>query len=348
MIPLFPRTLVPHMLIAAVCLLGARGTCLAVDPAGPGDPGGLLPPLTAEGKQDLEKLTRDLAPVSVQPKIIILEALVTIDGQSRPDLGAFFSDTLSAKLITSNTCEVIDASALGASAPSALEVSRTALDTQGHPTPTASGALDLGKANGADYVCVPTILSSNGEVRLTIRKLRIPTGRVEAIVQDAAKGDERQLSQLADRAAFKLTPAPAPRTVTETSPAPRYDRIKVWMSPPPAPDPLKQAILKAPKALRSNSPLAAARHWAGGEEPTKIGQITVVDTNWSFCELSCPPGSVQLHQQIFAWGGGTADRLVNLSVSRIEGDRVIAEFDALQPPSKHLRTGLGVYNTRLK
>ena len=346
MIPHLPRTRVPSLPLAALCLAGVTGTCMGADPAGPGDPGGLLPPLTAEGQQDFENLSRDLTPAVSKPKVIILDAVVTIDGQPRPDLGTFFSDTLSAKLLKSKTYEIIDASAMGGSAPSGLELPHTALDPQGHPSPASNGALalDIGKANGADFVCVPTILSMSGEIRMTIRKLRIPGGKVESIVQDAAKGDERQLSLLADRAAFKLAPAPEPEAPT----TPRYDHVQVWMTPKPAADPLKHAIASAPRALRSNSPLAAARNWAGGIEPTKIGQITVVDNDWSFCELACPPGTVQLHQKIFAWGGGPGDRLVNLSVSRIEGDRVIAEFDALQPLSKNLRTGLGVYNTRQK
>ena len=346
MILLLPRTCVPSLPLAALCLAGVVGTCMGADPAGPGDPGGLLPPLTAEGQQDLENLTRELTPAVGKPKVIILDAVVTIDGQPRPDLGTFFSDTLSAKLLKSKTFEIIDASAMGSSAPSGLELPQNALDPQGHPTPSSNGALalDIGKANGADFVCVPTILSMSGEIRMTIRKLRIPGGKVESIVQDAAKGDERQLSLLADRAAFKLAPVTEPEAPT----TPRYDHVQVWMTPRPAPDPMKLAIASAPKALRSNSPLAAARNWAGGLEPTKIGQITVVDNDWSFCELACPPGTVQLHQKIFAWGGGPGDRLVNLSVSRIEGDRVIAEFDALQPLSKLLRTGLGVYNTRQK
>ena len=346
MIPLPPRTHAALFSWAALCLLGLTGSVFAVDPAGPGDPGGLLPPLTAEGKQDFDRLTRDLAPEDHKLKAIILDATVTLDGQSRPDLGTFFSDTLSAKLLTSNTCEIIDAGAFGGAAPGGLEVARNSLDPQGHAntTPNGSLALDLGRASGADYVCIPSILSINSDIRLTIRKLHIRSGKVESIIQDTAKGDGRQLSILAERAALKLFPTLEPEPPT----TPRYDHVQVWITPKPPVDPIQQAILAAPKALSTNSPLAAAHAWAGGVAPTRIGRITVVDTQWSFCELACPAGTVQLNQRIFAWGGAPGDRLVNLSVSRIDGDRVIAEFDSLQPLSKLLRTGLGVYNTKLK
>lgn len=330
----------------ALCLMEVAGAYVlnAAEPTAPSEPGGLLPPLTAEGKRDLEKLTRDLTPTPSKPKIIILDAAVTIDGQSRGDLGSFFSDTLSARMLASKTCDVIDASALGNTAPSALEVSQRPLDPQGNPTSAPGGAmaLDLGKAGGADFVCVPTIISLAGEIRLTMRKLRIPSGKVESIIQDTAKGDVRQIGALAERTALKLAPIPEP----DIPATPRFDHIQVWMSPKPAVDPLTQAILSAPKALRANSPMAAARSWPGGIEPVKIGEISVVDTSWSFCELSCAPGTVKLNERIFAWGGTPQDRLINLSVSRIDGQRVIAEFDSMQPVSKLLRTGLGVYNTR--
>lgn len=320
----------------------------ASETAGPGDPGGLLPPLTPEGRQDFEKLAREMLPPRKKPRIIIMDATVTLNGQPRADLGASFADTMSAKILASNAYEVIDSSALGTSAPSALEVARTALDPQGNPSATPGMALDLGKASGADFVIVPTLISLSDELRLTIRKLQIPSGKIDSILQDTARGDQRAIFALAERAAGKLLPQPAPEPV---STAPRYDYVKVWMAPPTPPDPIKQAILAAPKALKADPALAAARAWSGSadhrDEPHRIGQIMIVDTNWSFCEINCPPASVKLREQIFAWGGGAGDNLIRMTISRIEGSRIIAEFDALQPVTKTLRPGLAVYTWQM-
>ena len=340
-------------LFCVVLIMSLTGSSRASEIVGAGEPGGLLPPLSEEGQRDLEKLARDLAPVEEKLKLAVLDATVSVDGVARPDLGASFSDTLSARLLSEKAFEIIDSSALGSTNPNSLGVSNHQLDQTGAVTPGPATALDFGKATGADYVVVPTLVCTAKEIRMTIRKLRTPSGKVERIFQETVKGDHRFIFALAEKVALQLLPEkPLP---PQEKPEPRFNYVKVWMSPPPPADVLKQEILRAPKALRNVPALsgnlsgstAAARAWGGinndRREPSRLGAISVVDHDWSFCELSCPVGSVHLHDQIFAWGGGAYDNLISMNVSRIDGQRVIAEFDAVHPLSKTLRSGLAIY-----
>lgn len=314
-----------------------------------GEPGGLLPPLTESGQNELERLARDLTPVTEKLKIAVLDATVTVDGVLRPDLGASFSDTVAARLLREGFYDLVDSSVLGSSNTKAIDLNNSNLDLSGVNTPGPATALDFGKATGADYVVVPTLVCTATDTRMTVRKLRIPSGKIERIFQENIRGDYRIIFGLAERIALQLSPE-KPVTPAEES-GPKYNYVRVWMAPPLPEDPLKHQIQSAPKALRGSiSPSAtqaAARAWSGvsndRREPSRLGEIKVVDPDWSFCELNCPLGTVSLKDQVFAWGGGPYDNLISMRVSRIDGRRVIAEFDAQHPLSKNLRSGLAIY-----
>jgi hypothetical protein len=81
--------------------------------------------------------------------------------------------------------------------------------------------------------------------------------------------------------------------------------------------------------------------------PVQLGTITKVEPAWSFCELACPSGSVQKGDEIFVRSGPSLSNLISLKVSRLDGNRVIAEFDSLQPITKSLRPGNSIYTWKI-
>ncbi len=329
-----------------------------------GSAGGVLPPLPigsgADGKAQpeladravLEKMVRDLSVAGAKPKVAVLEALVTIDGVPRPDLGAVFSDTLTAKLLNAGAYEVVDASALGAANGQALDLANHTLDAKTGLGTSAATAYEFGKVSGADYVIVPTVIGIQGDFRVSLRKLKLPGGRIEKIVQETVRGDQRSIFTLAERCAAQMAPEPA-----ADGPAKPYDppftSVRAWMTPPVKQDPMQAAATKAPKALKGNGSLAnvvsqikveQAFSEAGVERQLqRLGQILTVDPRWCFCEFTSPAGTMRLKDQVFAWSGGATDHSVTLTVSRIEGNRVIAEFDDTDPRKQALRPGLSIY-----
>ncbi len=312
---------------------------LWADEAEPGTQ--LLPPLASISN------VRDLAPQSLKPKMTVLDTTVSLEGAARPDLGAAFTDTITARLLEYSDFEIIDAGnvtgdflALPTAQPGKLP-----------SAPGPSAALEVGKAVGVDFVVVPTLVGMGREFRLTMRKLRVPSGKIEAIVQETFQGDLASAFKAFDFVAQRLTP-PKPQK-------PAYTSIKAWMSPPPpmaAPaDALASEIATAPKALRSQEMPAekraaieaAKRAWAGvvadQREPQRTGRIEVVDQDWCFCEIACKNGEIQPKDQIFAWSGRDLSTLVTLNVTRVVGSRAIAEFAHHNPNAASLRTGDQVY-----
>ncbi len=335
------------MLLAAG-FLGAGITLLPANQLSPtAEPvAALLPPLPegpeATGGADvksieqatLARMVQDLALANGKPKLAVLEALVTIDGVVRPDLGASFSDTLTAKFLTAGHYDVVDASALSGSNGVALS------------------ALDFGKATGADFVVAPTVVGIQGEFRLTIRKLRLPGGRIDKIVQETARGDQRLIYGLAEKSAAQLAPAPDPNAPPKKY-EPPFTYVRAWMAPPVPVDPVLAAVKKAPKALKGNGSLAgpvaekkAAQAFTENgipRTPQRLGEIVQVDFQWCFCEFPATAGTVKLKDSLFAWSGNSNDTPISLTVSRVEGSRVIADFDAADPRKNSLHTGLSVY-----
>ena len=303
----------------------------------------LLPPLS--GGSGGINLSQDLAPQSLKPKMTILDTTVSLDGVNRPDLGTSLTDTMTAKLLRTSDYDLIDAGNVnGMTDVLSPLLSRTPT------TPGPSTALEVGKAVGADFVVVPTLLGLQGEFRVTMRKLVVPSGKIEAIVQETIRGD------LA--AVFKAFEFLAQRLAPEKIEKPRFTYVMAWMSPPPPQkkvDHLAAEIASAPKALPasniSSAKLeaieAAKRAWSGvnsaSREPRRTGQIEVVDHDWCFCEIACNPSEVHANDQIFAWSGRDLDTLVSMTVTRVEGNRAIADFGHNNPHAAALKSGDTIY-----
>ncbi len=318
----------PAFLLVLIWLAGISA------PAAPLADAGLLPGPEQADRAAAERILQDLAQKNHKPRLVVMEALISLDGQARPDLGASFADTLTAKLLKDGQYEILDASALHPTSP---EVKLTL------PTP-----IDFGQTVGADFVIVPTLIGTQGEFRLTVKKLKLPGGRLEKIVQETARGDQRLIFALAEKCSAQLAPP-----VEEKPFEPSITYIRAWMAPPVKLDPLVAAVKKAPKALKGNGSLAGAitnnkvaqAYTTAGveQQPRRLGQILTVDDKWSFCELSLPTGSVKLKDQLFGWSADPSATPISLTVSRIDGSRIIADYDATNAQHLGLHPGLAVY-----
>lgn len=327
----FRAVLLPVVLFSAGGLLAAEEST-AKPSAEP------LPPMSAK---ELKKLSGDLLPESMKPKIAVLDATVSLDGVLRPDLGIAISDTIAARLLREDDFEILDSSTSGPVGQMPLpgtEPARLA-------PPGPSVAVETGKALGADFVVVPTIIGQTGEFRVTMRKLRVEGGKVESILLETVRGNVKSLFTQLEYFAERLIPAKVTPPITY---------VKVWMSTPTLPlakpaVPAAGDVSAAPKALPSaghltEKPGRAPRMESTAPEPVKVGRIDLIDHEWSFCEIASPPGVVlEARQQIFAWSGGDLSKLVPMTVSRVEGDRAIADLPRTSPHADSLRSGDFVY-----
>lgn len=285
-------------------------------------------PMTDYGRREFERVSNQLATLSSKKKMVVAEATVSVNGVMRPDLGAAFSDTLVARLMAEESYDIIDASALGTNDPGAIALKNTNLERTGEPLAGPESPFDFGKTAGADFIAITTVVCTATEIRLSVRKLRLPSGKVERIVQERRiSGDPNMIFGLAESVALQLAP---PKPVEAPKPVePGYTYVRMWINDPPAtpksklkPDPLALQILSAPKALKSGANSLTTK------TPVPLGQIASVDAQWNFCQFTCKPGELKLQDTVFVWAGADKSDLITMKVSRIDGTRAVAEFDA--------------------
>jgi hypothetical protein len=212
--------------------------------------------------------------------------------------------------------------------------------------------VEAGRAAGADFVTVPTLIGEGGTFRLAMRKLGVNNGRVEAVAIDAFQGDLNTV--------FTRLPYATAKVAPPKSNKPPFKTVIGWMSPPSPKKPAAEAQASAaPKALRPSEvpaeKLAAADaamrsavastapSAAEAKEPVQAGSITSVDTQWSFCEVSCKGALPAPGDQLTAVSATDRSKMVTLTVSRIEGSRAIADFHRSDPRAALLRSGDLVY-----
>lgn len=323
----------PHWMLVAAISFMATGVSFRVCAEGPAS--GLLPQATLSGDDKIQKLAQDLSSSSLKPRLTVLNAVVSIDGIQRSDLGISFSDTVSAKLMESGEFEILDSASIQAAPSAAAPASGSLLNDQGIVIPASP--TESVKTSGADFVIAPTLVGNAGEYRLTARKLRMSDGKIEKVIQETFRGDQKAFFAMAGKLANQFLPEKALPPPPKAEPA--YTYVKAWMAPPPPYDPVARQIADAPKALRAIKSLES--HVS--RSPSKIGSVIKVEPSWSFCELNCAPGTAKIGEEIFVWSGLAQDSLVALKVSRIDGERMIAEFDSLQPLTKSLRPGNSIY-----
>lgn len=282
----------------------------------------LLPPLPEAGAPAP-------FPETALPKIAVFEAEVAVDGQPRPDLGRAVTDALLAGFLRSGMVDVIDISG----------------KTGGGRSPS-----ELGREAVCDRVYVPSIFSQGDSHRMSVRQLAIPSGKVEQIYEDKARGQESELFALVERMGARLAPAPAApvRTAPVQRPA---GPIRAWMSGPPdtervlseAPSALPAAATRpAPPRPQRSIPRAAAPAplktivFAGSRrvEIEEIGRIAAHNSDYSFCVLTLNKGR-QLNpgDRVLLKIDDPAKPTLTATVTRrTEGSSVIVQYSADKPP----------------
>jgi hypothetical protein len=300
--------------VAAACVAGVLG---AAD-----EPG--APPLP------LEEPARQ--------KVAVREAMVSVDGALRPDLGRSVSDSLVAGFLRSGRVDVIDADA------------RTT-GPDGLPLPP----VEAGRDATCDFVFVPTLVGEGGFYRLTVRQLAIPSGRVEQIFEETASGETVELFALASRMATRLAPA-APRAPAPVPSGP----IRAWMS---GPGDLERDLAEAPAARRplpsAVAPTPGGRSPAVVEPPPpplrtivlandrrleieEIGRVVALNRDYSFCVIDAHPGRrLERGDRVLLAARGGPRPTVTAVVTRLERGRAIADFAAT--PEQEFEDGARVY-----
>ena len=224
------------------------------------------------------------------------------------------------------------------------------------PGAAARSPLATGIAMGANLVVQPTALGTGNEFRLTLREIQIPGGKVLAIISEKTNTGLKGLYALAENHAHRLIPArPAgPRLASGPSIIDHPASYRPDPVPAPAHSPItEQELAAAPAALAKLSPakqaaldatmrlLDPAARTAG---PTPIGRIGGLNAAWSFCEISLKqPLELPVGTALFTTAAGNPESVVDLRVSRLEGRKIIADFDA-GPRAATLRTGDIVYH----
>ncbi len=269
--------------------------------------------------------------VPAKPKVAIMEATVTLNGENRPDLGRSFSDSLASGILKTGAVDIID-----------TETFAKAENGQ------KQSPVQVGSASGAAFVYVPTIVGQDEFYKLTLKKLAIPSGRIEEITEESASGSSARLFELMDRVVLLMSPPP-PRPVR----APVYSTIRSWMSGPadvskaladaPAALPRGHAAKKSatepahaevraardlPKAVPAPKPAESGADEGSGTEIEEIGCVTAVNFDWSFAVIRPRPGQKMKSGDVIliAVNGWTRPTL-QATITRKQGDQYVAEFE---------------------
>jgi len=286
---------------------------------------------------------------SSRPKVAIMEVSVALDGESRPELGRSCADTLIAGFLRAGTVDVIDAgSRLGNTNPvSAVEAARQAT---------------------CELLYVPTLVGQGNFYRMTVRKLLIPSGKVEQIHEETTTGGPGSLFELAERMVLRLNPGRS-----KTNPM-VGGTVKGWMSGPTDVD---LALAEAPMALpataappvRAVAPVPAARRghrFGAGRisaevvpapapplrtilfngtrryEIEQVGRVSVVNRDYSFCVVDPQRSrSLKSGDRVLIEGQGWSRPTVSGRVTRLESKHAVVEYDPSGAPP--LRDGAVVY-----
>ncbi len=315
----------------------------------------------------------DLNPAPLRTKIAILPAHVTVDGHGDPVFGQSLGDILNAALLSFNSVDLLDASAPVAESnpgPAVIpDFVTPVLEKNGPPSgalifppplprppakpvpsvalaaPPAMNPLETGKAIGADFVVIPTVIGAGQDFQLTLRQVQIPSGKIRAIIREKTNRGVKGVYALAENAAFRLVPAVPTPPRRSAGPAIVDHPVRSTLSPSaeqPAPV-SPHELAQAPKALSPISPAklaaieatkrligataGASNSTAATAEPIAVGRIGSVSLDWSFCTFSpakgvtLPPGTA-----LFVCAAGNPDNTIKLSVTRSEGNSIIADF----------------------
>jgi hypothetical protein len=262
--------------------------------------------------------------------------VVTLDGTPRPDLGRSFTDSLIAGLLKDRRVDVIEPG------------------TPGETTGLTAASAAAGNRAAIDILMVPTLIAEQQFFRLSIKKITVPSGRVEAVIEESGSGSLPRLFDLAAAVVDKLVPTPPKQS-------PAISSIRGWMSSPdeviePPPDiPRALPSIAAPSGVPTvprpieiePKPGRVLRTVVTGpvaREIEEVGRVTASNAAYSFCVIDPHRGrTLTPGTWVMIRVNGWVRPTLPATITRIERGHAIAEFDTGGAPPPNVESGARVY-----
>lgn len=304
-------------------------------------------------------------------QILVIPGEVTIDGVSRPDLGRSFCDSITGRLLQSGVFTIVDQVSTNRQGTVNKEGS-----TGAAINPEAIVKQLAGKTT-AHYALIPRMISEDDFSKFSIKKLRIADSEVISVYQASAVSTERAtMFNLLDKATnhllrevyveqARIRRKTRPSIIDIEAPGTEDAGKENPLSPQKA-----SAVERNPGGHENNKQPAAAITLRGGNKPAikaqenapvskdrkaegdeieitpktahYAGRICAVDAKWQFCIIELEKErSLQVDDLLLVRTDNPAKSISQLKVSRVEGNKVIADFKDNDSPS--LRLDLKVY-----
>ena len=283
-------------------------------------------------------------PNTKQP-ILVIPGEVTIDGVTRPDLGRSFCDSITGKLLQSGMFTIVDQ----------VSTDRQRAGKEDKSTdwvnPEAIVKQLAGKTR-AQYALIARMVSEDDFSKFSIKKLRVADSEVLDVYQSSAVSTERAtMFDLLDKATNNLLR----EAYQEQSRIRRKNRPSIIEIEVPAKtDPVQQAEKSQPKVVVQEAKAQDTPPDTGDDKTDKkpkesapktaqyAGRICAIDAKWHFCVIELEKENLlQVDDLLLVRTGNQEKALGRLNVSRIEGNKAIADFKGNITPS--LQLGHKVY-----
>ena len=284
-------------------------------------------------------------PSNPKQPILIIPGEVTINGVNRPDLGRSFCDSITGKLLQSGMFTIVDQ----------VSNDRERAGNEGKNTnrsnPEAIVKQLAGKTK-AQYALIARLVSEDDFSKFSIKKLRVTDSEVLKVYQSSTVSTERAaLFDLLEKATNNfLKEAYQEQARIRRKNRPSIIEIQV----PKKTDTLDQAGKsqhqasqhvtntqdKLPEAASVQTELATKKD--APKTAQYAGRISAIDAKWHFCVIDLENADLlQVDDLLLVRTDHPEKALSRLNVSRIEGNKAIADFQDNAIPS--LRNGLKVY-----
>ena len=319
----------------------------------------------------------DFAHTPGKSSVIVLQGEVTVDGQSRPDLGRSFADTITGGLLKTKAYSVIDHLS-----------SQPLAETTGQ-IPTVApeqSAIALGKASGARWIYVPRMVVEGDFQKLTLKKIRVSDGQVVDLFETHGTGEKSNMFVLIGdslRHIYQETSRPPRITKRKATTLPEPDTTDLDPNPvggsyrdEPAPEPEQEIPpVETETKVVSNAPAAPPAETetdvevsaeAESENTGEIGRqsperqiidpatqikdyeahyggtISTINNEWRFCVLKVRSKQLQVGDQLSVRTGKIVPNETTLTITKLEGTQAVADLsDDFEPGS--LKVGQRFY-----
>ncbi|MCP4846769.1 MAG: hypothetical protein GY899_02345 [Verrucomicrobiaceae bacterium] len=302
----------------------------------------------------------NINPKQKQP-ILVIPGEVTIDGISRPDLGRSFCDSITGKLLKSGKFTIADQVSTNSQGVANKEGST------GEIINPEKIVKQLAGKTTAHYALIPRMISEDDFSKFSIKKLRVADSEVVSVYQASAVSTKRAtMFDLLDEATNHLLRevyAEQSRIRRQNRPSiidlekPRTEKTSATKRNPDDEGknrkPTTTVAANTPpgsqKEKSQEQPPASVDRKVEGDEAEKtqktaqyVGRICAVDAKWHFCVIELDKNhSLQVDDLVLVRTDNPAKSISRLNVSRIEGNKVIA--DCQENDISSLRLDLKVY-----